>query len=210
MMPDSGRRIQAFRRSLLHTRTTLPSSSLGRRSGARGPRVCGIAFPLAASWLLAIAVATLVPATAAAAPAQMIGRFLPGALDGWERKSFRGETRYRLVGYGKTRALEATCNGTASAIVKRVSVDLSRTPVLRWQWRVDHVYKGLNGTTKAGDDYAARIYVIHDGGVLFWRTRAINYVWANSQPAGAHWPSPFTNSNMMVAVQSGPPLDPGS
>jgi hypothetical protein len=48
---------------------------------------------------------------------------------------------------------------------------------------VDHVYKGLDGRTQAGDDYAARIYVIHDGGLFAWRTRAINYVWANSQPA---------------------------
>lgn len=141
---------------------------------------------------------------------RMIGRFAPGSLGTWEQKSFAGETKYRLVGHGKARALEATCNGTASAIAKRVSVDLSKTPILRWQWRIDHIYKGLNGTTKAGDDYAARIYVIHDGGVFFWRTRAINYVWANSQPVGTHWTSPFTEQNMMVAVQSGPPADMGS
>lgn len=154
--------------------------------------------------------ATLVLPTAAAAPAHSIGRFAPGSLGAWEHKSFQGKTRYRLVGHGDTRALEATCDGTASAIAKRGEVDLSRTPILRWQWRVDHVYKGLDGTTRAGDDYAARIYVIHDGGMVFWNTRAINYVWANSQPVGAHWPNAFTDKAVMVAVQSGSPADPGA
>lgn len=151
----------------------------------------------------------LIATPAAAAPTQMIGRFLPGDLSGWEHKSFKGETQYRLVGHGATRALEATCNDTASAIAKRTEVDLSKTPILRWQWRVDHVYAGLDGRTKAGDDYPARIYVIHDGGVLLWRTRAIDYVWANTQPRGAHWPNAFTDKAMMVALQSGPPADPG-
>lgn len=152
----------------------------------------------------------LLVATAIAAPATQhtIGRFAPGALGDWERKSFDGETQYRLVGGGDTRALEATCDATASAIARRTPVDLSKTPILRWQWRVDHIHDGLDGTTKAGDDYAARVYVIHDGGVLAWRTRAINYVWANSQPRGHHWPNAFTDKAMMVAVQSGAPADP--
>lgn len=143
-------------------------------------------------------------------PAQstvMIGAFAPGSLDAWKRKSFEGETDYRLVGSGQTRALEATCEASASALARRTSVDLSKTPILRWQWRIDHVYKGLDGRTQTGDDYPARIYVIHDGRLLAWRTRAINYVWANTQPAGSDWPNAFTDKAMMVAVRSGPAAD---
>lgn len=146
--------------------------------------------------------------TAALAAEQQVGMFLPGSLAAWESKSFQGQTQYRLIGHGDTRALEAQCDGTASAIARRTSVDLSKTPILRWQWRVDHIYAGLDGTTRAGDDYAARVYVIHDGGVLPWRTRAINHVWANSQTTGHHWPNAFTDKAMMVAVQSGAPADP--
>ncbi|MGB7756122.1 MAG: DUF3047 domain-containing protein [Salinisphaera sp.] len=154
--------------------------------------------------------ALLVAAPLAAAPTTMIGRFTPGSLAGWEHKSFKGETRYRLVGHGDRRALQATCHASASAIARRRTVDLSQTPILRWEWRVDHVYPGLRGTTRAGDDYPARVYVIHDGGVMLWRTRAVNYVWANSEPRGAHWPNAFTDKAMMVAVQSGQPADPGA
>lgn len=148
---------------------------------------------------------------AGAVPAEstvMIGAFAPGSLDAWKHKSFAGETDYRLVGNGQTRALEATCDASASALARRTSVDLSQTPILRWQWRVDHVYTGLDGRTQAGDDYPARIYVIHDGGLLAWRTRAINYVWGNTQPRGSHWPNAFTDKAMMVALQSGAPANP--
>lgn len=143
-----------------------------------------------------------------AAPPVMIGGFAPDCLGDWEHKSFKHETQYRLIGQGDTRALEAICHGAASAIAKRIQIDLSKTPILRWEWRVDHVYTGLDGTTKTGDDYPARIYVIHDGGVLAWRTRAVNYVWANSQLVGRHWPNAFTDKAMMVALQSGAPADP--
>ncbi|WP_158590567.1 DUF3047 domain-containing protein [Salinisphaera sp. LB1] len=158
--------------------------------------------------MLGSVLALLLATPAAAAPTVMIGRFAPGSLAAWEHKSFKGETRYRLVGHGNARTLEATCDASASAIALRRKVDLRRTPVLRWEWRVDHIYPGLDGTTRAGDDYPARVYVIHDGGVMLWRTRAVNYVWANSEPRGAHWPNAFTDKAMMVAVQSGPPADP--
>lgn len=160
---------------------------------------------------LIAAVALLAVTTASAAEDRVvIGAFEPGSLSGWETKSFEGKTEYRLTGDGATRALKATCDGSASAIALRQPVDLTETPVLHWEWRVDHVYEGLDGTTKAGDDYAARVYVIHDGGVFVWRTRAVNYVWANTQPTGSHWPNAFTDKAMMVAVQSGPPRDPGA
>lgn len=166
------------------------------KAGRRGVIAAGLAGALLAP------VAVAAPTTE-----RRIGTFAPDALADWEHRSFKGKTQYRLVGHGATRALEATCDATASAIARRQSVDLSKTPILRWQWRVDHIYAGLDGTTRAGDDYAARVYVIHDGGLMAWRSRAINYVWANSQPRGHHWPNAFTDKAMMVAVQAGPPTD---
>jgi chloramphenicol O-acetyltransferase len=38
---------------------------------------------------------------------------------------------------------------------------------------------------------------------LFWRTRAINYIWANKLAVGQAVPNPYTSNAMMVAVQSG-------
>ena len=160
-----------------------------------------------ASRLVAAAMILLVCTFAASAERLEIGVFAPGALTDWQPKSFEGETEYRLTGAGDVRALSASCNGTASALARRVPIDLKATPVLHWQWRVDGVHEGLNEQHKTGDDFAARVYVIHDGGVLKWRSRAINYVWAGNTKRGRHWPNPFTDKAMMVAVESGAPAD---
>ena len=38
---------------------------------------------------------------------------------------------------------------------------------------------------------------------MFWRTRAINYVWSNKQPVGTSWLNAFTGNARMIAVESG-------
>ena len=38
---------------------------------------------------------------------------------------------------------------------------------------------------------------------MFWRTRAINYVWSNNQPVGSSWPNAFTSRAHMIAIASG-------
>jgi hypothetical protein len=39
--------------------------------------------------------------------------------------------------------------------------------------------------------------------MLFWRTKAINYIWANRLPQGESLPNAFTSNAVMVAVESG-------
>lgn len=125
---------------------------------------------------------------------------------GWERERFKGETTYDIDGEG----LKARCDNSASGLFLRKTIDLRVTPVIEWSWRVDAVFDpSVNEKSKAGDDFAARIYVVKDGGVAVWRTRAINYVWASAMPVGADWPNPFASQAHMVALRSGPPAVPG-
>lgn len=56
--------------------------------------------------------------------------------------------------------------------------------------------------TKAGDDYAVRVYVIFPG-KFFWQMKAINYIWANKLAKGASAPNTFSSNAQMVAVESG-------
>lgn len=44
---------------------------------------------------------------------------------------------------------------------------------------------------------------IFSGGALFWRTRAINYVWSNKQSIGSSWFNAFTSNAGMIVVESG-------
>jgi hypothetical protein len=148
--------------------------------------------------------ALLAPFVLAAAALRLdVARFSAGDLDGWQSKSFAGETRYTLVDEQGVRGLRADSDGTASGLYREVAVDLRRAPVLHWSWKIAGVLDGNDERTRAGDDYPARVYVVFSGGLRFWRTRAINYVWSSHQPVGSEWPNAFTANARMIAVDSG-------
>ncbi len=132
-----------------------------------------------------------------------VGHFSRGDLTGWQEKTFSGETDYQLFRLNNHTSLRARSNGTASGRFKQVAIDLGATPVMHWSWKVDNLLQGIDERTKAGDDYPARVYVVFSGGLFFWRTRAINYVWSNNQPVGTTWSNAFTGNAKMVAVESG-------
>ncbi|MGB7815784.1 MAG: DUF3047 domain-containing protein [Methylotenera sp.] len=132
-----------------------------------------------------------------------VAHFSQGDLSGWQTKIFSGETRYAAATMNGRTALHANSTAAASGLFRKINVDLRKTPVLHWSWRVDNVLAGADERTKAGDDYPARVYVVFSGGAAFWRTRAINYVWSNNQPVNSHWSNAFTKNAQMIAVQSG-------
>lgn len=147
---------------------------------------------------------SLAAALAAEALRIPVGEFSLGRLAGWEGKAFQGETRYGLSELEGRKVLRAESRGTASGLVRRITVDLAKTPYLHWSWRVENTLGKLDERSKAGDDYPARLYVVVGGGLLFWRTRSINYVWASAAPIGSHWPNAFAGDKVrMLALQSG-------
>ncbi|MEE9338699.1 MAG: DUF3047 domain-containing protein, partial [Methylococcaceae bacterium] len=132
-----------------------------------------------------------------------VGQFSLGKLDNWENKTFSGSTNYKIIQLANTKVLKATSNTSASGLFKQQRIDLHNTPFLNWRWRIDNRLENLNEQTKSGDDYSARVYVVVDGGFAFWKTKAINYVWASSTAKGNIWPNAFAgNSAMMIAVRS--------
>jgi len=101
-------------------------------------------------------------------------------------------------------------------------VDLQRTPVLCWRWRVDAPLKSADMSQRSGDDYAARLYVslaLPEAEKSFGlRTQlsiarsiwgpsvpdaAVNYVWDNRQPVGTERPNAYTDRTTMVVLRSG-------
>lgn len=124
-------------------------------------------------------------------------------LNDWQVEQFSGETAYQLIEVDGRYALRAYSHQSASGLVRKLDVDLTKTPYLNWSWMVESVLKDVDETTRQGDDYAARVYVIVSGGVFFWRTRAISYVWASKQPKRSSWPNAYSDHSMMVAVESG-------
>ena len=132
----------------------------------------------------------------------IIGAFSAGDLSGWRAETFSGETNYTLVEEEGRKVLKAQSSGAASGLYREIKIDLEQTPYLNWSWKVAGVLAGVNERTKSGDDYPARVYVVVSS-ALFWRTRALNYVWSSSQPANSHWDSAYTGNVKMLALRSG-------
>jgi hypothetical protein len=133
---------------------------------------------------------------------RIVGNFGAGDLSGWIPKVFKGETSYSFVTEDGRTALKAHSRAAASGLFKEVDLDTRAYPVLRWSWKIEQTIKKGNERTKAGDDYAARVYVVFPK-TLFWKTRAINYIWANALAAGNSVPSAYTSRSVLVAVESG-------
>ncbi|NOQ63934.1 MAG: DUF3047 domain-containing protein [Methyloprofundus sp.] len=139
---------------------------------------------------------------AASAEPVAISHFVSQSLDDWQHKSFKDYTDYRIVTQNKQSVLQAQSTAVASSLYKEVRIDLHKTPYLNWAWRVDKKPVIKDEKSKAGDDYAARIYLIVKG-KWFWQTQALNYVWANHSPKNTSWENPFAGDNvMMLAVRS--------
>lgn len=132
-----------------------------------------------------------------------VGAFSSEGLSGWESKVFKGTTEYSLVRDDGRTVVKATSKKTASGLIKKVKLDPKSFRYLRWSWKIAGIVKNGDETTKAGDDYAARVYVVFPGR-FFWQTKAINYIWANRLKKGEAIPNAFTSHAMMLAVESGP------
>lgn len=86
---------------------------------------------------------------------------------------------------------------------KKIQIDIRKYPFLNWSWRIENRLVTENEKTKSGDDYAVRIYVVIDGGIFIWRTKAVNYVWANHATKGEIWENAFAGKHsMMIALRN--------
>lgn len=153
-------------------------------------------------FLIMVSCSVLAVAAASATDMILIGRFSETGLQGWSAKIFQGETSYRIVDDGGHQVLEANSRAAASGLVFETEYDPRELPILTWRWKVADIIAGGDSRTKAGDDYAARIYVVFPHW-FFPKTRTLNYIWANRLPREAVQANAFTGNAMMIAVESG-------
>jgi len=147
--------------------------------------------------------ALLVTATITFASINKIAVLTLPDISDWEIQEFSGVTNYELINIDNRQVLKASSNASASGLVRKIEIDLKKSPYMNWSWKVDGVLDNVEETTKAGDDYAARVYIVVSDGFFFWQTRALSYAWASNQAKGSSWPNAFTDNATMVAVQSG-------
>lgn len=186
------------------------------------------ALALAAPIALAAAAPGEPPAGRAAAVATIppfsASRAMPGLPPGW-RELVAPRARapaFALVDDGGVTVLRVRSQDAAGAAAYAVRAPLDGRPVLSWRWKVDRVVAGADLATKAGDDFAARLYVFFDvpsselafadrvrfafarllhGNEL--PTTAICYVWDNRHPVGTSVWSAYTDRVRVVVLETG-------
>lgn len=130
-------------------------------------------------------------------------------------------TSYTLVDDQNVKVVKAESNESASGLTKKISFNPKEYPYLSWRWKVNKAISGTDVTSKSGDDYAARVYVIFDYDVkdlsedeqsnVNWYKffngelpplATLNYVWGNKMAVGNIVSSPYTDLVKMVILRN--------
>jgi hypothetical protein len=131
-------------------------------------------------------------------------------------------TQYHLRQHQGISAVEARADASMALLARPLQVELEQTPVLCWRWWVDSPIEQADMTSKAGDDYAARVYVtfhLPDSAMSFGTRMklglaravhgedlpdaAINYIWDNRHPIGTAAANAYTDRAQMLVLRSG-------
>lgn len=131
-------------------------------------------------------------------------------------------TLYQTRVWDGVSGIQAQAAGSMALLARTVEVDLNATPMLCWRWRIENIVNSADMNTKAGDDYAARIYVAFklpadqiDFGLRLKLAlarsiygdhvpdAALNYVWDNRQPVGHRQFNAYTDRTQMIVQRSG-------
>lgn len=164
-----------------------------------------------AGGLMAQAVLLLWLLSGALIAAEPLRTITPEQMIEWEPHAFAELTQYQLTTHRGRTAVEALCApGSASGLFYLGEIDLEATPIIEWDWAIAMTFDDIDETTRSGDDYPARLYVVDDRRPWLWQTRAVNYVWSSVQPRRSVWPNAYQQRAIMIAVQSGLPEEPGA
>lgn len=159
-------------------------------------------------------------AIAAFAPARP-GAELPAP---WRARFLSGvkAAEVRLVSDEGATVLRIDATAAAGSAAHPLAADASATPRFTWRWKVSAALDNAAWGTRAGDDFAARVYVAFDLPLerlsFFERTKlrlarflygddvpsaAICYAWASGVAPGTSGWNPYAERVRMIAVRSG-------
>jgi hypothetical protein len=180
---------------------------------------------------LAIAAAALLPGRAGgqadSLPALRFSDLAPGApLPGWlEPVSFGAKakaTEFALVADAGRTVLHVRAAASASGLARTLRVDPAEHPLLAWRWKAANLVQRGALQSKAGDDFALRLYLTFDLDAAqlsaadrmrmslaraIWGARlptaALCYVWDARAASGTIAPNAYTDRVRMIVADSG-------
>lgn len=146
-------------------------------------------------------------------------------LEQWDSLIFpkiETHSRYEIVEIDNNSFLKASSNASASGVVWQQVFNPFETPVFEWQWKIENVFNKGDASTKEGDDYPIRLYIIfeydpdmaglfesvmYESAKLFYGEypphSSLNYIWANKSHDKKIIPNAYTDKAMMFILQEG-------
>jgi Protein of unknown function (DUF3047) len=119
--------------------------------------------------------------------------------ENWQIETLFGtpKTTFNLEQQAKKQALVVSAKKSSGALVTTVkSVDLHKTPIMRWRWRVTKLPSKADGRITNKDDQALAIYVGIKGGYFSQKTLA--YRWETETPRDASAKTSYILGTMKV------------
>jgi Protein of unknown function (DUF3047) len=179
--------------------------------------------------VLLLGVAGSLSSAANAAEAPVIAPFssaAPGAPlpAPWKLATIPGigkPTRYALVRDRDTVVLRADAEASMAGVAHPLKLDARAHSVIEWRWKILNLLKNSDITTKKGDDFPARVYVLFDYDIrklpfpvrarirlarLFGADvplAALCYVWDGKAAVGTSVWSAYTDRVRVIVAESG-------
>lgn len=100
--------------------------------------------------------------------------------------------------------LRVESDASASALSYALDLMPETVGTVSWSWKVSSaLHHGRSEREKAGDDFAARVFVVFDDEPFSRGARAICYVWAGAEPVGATFRNPYISQVATIVLRSG-------
>jgi hypothetical protein len=131
--------------------------------------------------------------------------FSQGLEKDWEMKQLaRRPNRFSIVDENGNRVLKAQSISAASGMFLEWQIDPLISGDISWKWKVStSLMTNKKEKTRAGDDYAARLFLLFEPHFFRWRIPNVCYVWAGNEPVGSMFKSPHTSSVCTIVLQKG-------
>ena len=135
----------------------------------------------------------------------LLGDFTSGWEKDWETRLLsKRNNQFHVVTDNGNKVLRVDSAQSASGMFR----EIKQTPVERgkisWRWKVKSSLELNNKERmKAGDDYAARVFLLFETSIFRWRIPTVCYVWAGNERTGSVFKSPYSSDVCMIVLQSG-------
>jgi hypothetical protein len=134
----------------------------------------------------------------------ILGKGKTDALAEWDKPVHFGTGNWKVVGDAEDQAIKLRADSSSFALEKSITVDLSRSPFLEWEWKVTVPPAGGDFSSPDTDDQAAQLLVVFPK-TFFERRKVISYIWDPTAPKGkiASAAGPIYLNVKAIVVESG-------